>query len=348
MRHVNIPVFIPHLGCPNDCVFCNQRIISGKIIFNADTVEHELESATATITPDDYAEIAFFGGSFTGIDRELMLRLLDTAQHYVHIGKVKSIRISTRPDYINDEILGILSHYSVKTIELGIQSLDDCVLSASRRGHTVECAVSACRMVTEAGFNLVGQMMLGLPGSDYEKEYRTALGIANSGAKAVRIYPTAVLAGTVLDDMMLDGRYNPLTADEAAKRCVGLIKLFNSRGIGVLRIGLCDSEELRNNCTGGVYHPAFGELVKTLIYRSLLDDAILQIAGIPDNNILIVSCPIGAMSAVFGYRRSNKEYLKNTYKISKLIIRESQHINEYNITVECTVDGKDCSISARL
>ena len=133
-RHVNIPVFIPHLGCPNDCIFCNQRSISGKRSFDEGAVKDGIEAALATV-PDCEAEIAFFGGSFTGIDRGLMIRLLDTAENFVRDGRVTGIRLSTRPDYISREILDILSRYTVKTVELGIQSMDDNVLSAAKRGR---------------------------------------------------------------------------------------------------------------------------------------------------------------------------------------------------------------------
>ncbi|MBQ0101769.1 MAG: radical SAM protein, partial [Firmicutes bacterium] len=172
MRHVNIPVFIPHLGCPNLCVFCNQKSISGKRHADEDTIladaEKEIENALSTIEDGAETEIAFFGGSFTGIDRELMISLLDTADRYCKSGRVSHIRMSTRPDYISDEILSILSRYPVKYIELGIQSMSDKVLEASKRGHSAEQSRNACRLVTKYGFSLVGQMMTGLPLSTEE------------------------------------------------------------------------------------------------------------------------------------------------------------------------------------
>ena len=173
-RHVNIPVFIPHLGCPNDCVFCNQRMISGHLSFDADSVDGEISRALSTVEPDADCEIAFFGGSFTGIDRALMIRLLDIAKKYADSGRVSSIRLSTRPDYIDGEILRILSRYPVRTIELGVQSLSDRVLSASRRGHDASRSVEAMREVRGAGFSLVGQMMIGLPLSEPGDETATA------------------------------------------------------------------------------------------------------------------------------------------------------------------------------
>ena len=162
-RRVNIPIFIPHVGCPNACVFCNQRSISGQLDFDAAEVDSKIAEALSTVGEQDECEIAFFGGSFTGIDRELMLYLLGVAQRYVDEGKAVGIRMSTRPDYITERVLEDLSHFSVKTIELGLQSLDDEVLVASGRGHDAACALRACRAVKEAGYELIGQMMIGLP-----------------------------------------------------------------------------------------------------------------------------------------------------------------------------------------
>ena len=174
MPHRNIPIFIPHMGCPNQCVFCNQRSMSGCSDFCEDEVDRQIEQALSTIPMECKVEIAFFGGSFTGIDRNQMIRLLDLAQSYVDAGRVNGIRLSTRPDYISQEILRILSRYSVRVIELGLQSMDDAVLLASKRGHTAKQAEDACRAITQAGFALVGQMMIGLPQSTVAKELETA------------------------------------------------------------------------------------------------------------------------------------------------------------------------------
>ena len=229
MRHVNIPVFIPHLGCPNQCVFCNQRSISEHQSFSEEGVRAGIEQVLSTLVPEDEAEIAFFGGSFTGIDRGLMCRLLDLVQTYVKEGRVASIRLSTRPDYINAEILSILSRYSVKTIELGLQSMDDAVLLDCRRGHTAREAEVACRAVVAAGFSLVGQMMIGLPGATSESEMQTAQKICDLGASAVRIYPTVVFYDTPLCEMTQHGLYAPLSVKEAVERTAPVLQLFRAR-----------------------------------------------------------------------------------------------------------------------
>ena len=224
-KHVNIPIFIPHLGCPNSCVFCNQRTISGHGDFDIGQVRNEIDTALSTIGESVSKEIAFFGGSFTGIERTLMTELLSLAQEYVDNGDVECIRLSTRPDYIDDEILSILSQYSVRTVELGLQSLDDDVLCASKRGHSKDCAIKACKAVKEAGFELIGQMMIGLPKSSVKAEIDTAKLICELCADGARVYPTVVFADTELAKMCECGEYVPLWREQKTY----LIYLINIR-----------------------------------------------------------------------------------------------------------------------
>jgi len=198
-KHINIPVFIPHLGCPNQCVFCNQKTISGVMEFDPSQVDRIITEALSTIDiSSSDVEIAFFGGSFTGIDYSLMCELLSIAYSYVKKGSVSSIRLSTRPDYIDDRILNTLKKYGVKTVELGLQSVSEKVLQTCKRGHTALDAEKACRLIREYGFELVGQMMIGLPGSSLEDEMNTAEFILRNGASGARIYPTVVLQQTEL------------------------------------------------------------------------------------------------------------------------------------------------------
>ena len=164
-QHANIPIFIPHLGCPNACVFCDQRAISGHRDYDPAVVRQEIETALQTLGECPHREIAFFGGSFTGIDRSLMIRLLDLAQEYVLSGRVSGIRMSTRPDYISKEIIEILKKYTISYVELGIQSMNDSVLSYLKRGHTVNDTINAIFLLKEANISFVGQMMIGLPKS---------------------------------------------------------------------------------------------------------------------------------------------------------------------------------------
>lgn len=310
MRHVNIPVFIPHLGCPNQCVFCNQRSISEHKDFCEESVRDEIEQVLSTLRPEDEAEIAFFGGSFTGIDRALMCRLLDLAESYVKSGRVQSIRLSTRPDYIDDEILSILSSYSVKTVELGLQSMDDAVLSACRRGHTAQEAEVACRAVVNAGFSLVGQMMIGLPAATPESEIQTAQKIIDLGASAVRIYPTVVFYDTPLCEMAQHGHYAPLTVEEAVERTAPVLQLFRARALPCIRVGLCATESLTspNAVYAGPNHPALGEMILGEYLYQKVKETVLQAELMGEGIVLEV--PQKELSATVGQHRRNIEKLQ--------------------------------------
>ncbi len=310
MKHCNIPIFIPHLGCPHQCVFCNQRSISGQCEFDESSVRETIERALETVDAQTEAEIAFFGGSFTGIDRALMKRLLAMAQEFVDAGRVTSIRLSTRPDMISPEILEILKDYSVKTVELGIQSTSDKVLSAARRGHTAEQAREACKAVKDAGFTLVGQMMIGLPASSEEDELQTAKDICDMGAAACRIYPTVVFKDTPLADMTEAGVYQPLSTDEAVRRSASALRVFLSRGVPCLRIGLCASDSLTSAETAiaGANHPAIGELVWNEIFYGRLYQSIRSanlIGGLVDMTV-----SESEISKLVGQRRCNVDRLK--------------------------------------
>ncbi len=307
-RHLNIPIFIPHLGCPHTCVFCNQRSISGKPGFDPAGVAEQIETALSTTKEQDTAEIAYFGGSFTGIDRDLMIYLLEVAELYVQNpiagrARVRGIRLSTRPDYISDEIVEILSRYSVRTVELGLQSMDDAVLAASERGHSALDAEQACRLLTDAGFEVVGQMMIGLPGSTPESEIATAQRICELGASGARIYPTVVFADTALCDMMQAGRYRPLTPHEAVGRSAEVLAVFEKNGVQVIRIGLCASDNLTDPAcaVAGANHPALGELVRSELYYRNLRNLLLG-AKAPVQTVYI---PARELSVAIGQHRQN-------------------------------------------
>ena len=307
-RHLNVPIFIPHLGCPHTCVFCNQRTISGQHSFDASGVDGQIRKALETTCEHDTAEIAYFGGSFTGIDRALMVYLLDVAEHYVQNplpgkARVMGIRMSTRPDYISEEIIEILSRYSVRTVELGLQSMNDAVLAASGRGHDAACAVRACRMLKDAGFDIVGQMMIGLPGSDGPSEVQTAGELCEMGVSAARIYPTVVFADTALCTMMQSGRYEPLTLERAIARSADVLRVFDAHGIPVIRIGLCASDSLSDPAcaVAGAAHPALGELVRSELYYQKLRE-LLSGADTPAQTVYI---PARELSVAIGQHRQN-------------------------------------------
>ena len=331
LKHRNIPIFIPHLGCPNACVFCNQRSISGKQGFDRGSVIDEIEAALDTIPADCEVEIAYFGGSFTGIDRELMIYLLDVAKKYVDRAddgraRVMGIRMSTRPDYITPEIMRILSNYPVKTIELGLQSMDDEVLTLSGRGHNAATAENSCKMIKNAGYSLVGQMMIGLPGSSLEKELMTAKKICEVGAFGARIYPTVTFFNTELANMADRGEYEMLGIEDAVYRSKEVLKVFEAHGVECIRIGLCASDNLGDleKVKGGANHPALGELVRgELCYDELR--SIFQ--GLSKKESLAgksfyVSVGKGDLSSAIGQRGKNRERLKCEFSLKELTFKE--------------------------
>ena len=331
MRHVNIPIFIPHLGCPNQCVFCNQRKISGVEDFELDGVRSSIEVALSTVNIDDEVEIAFFGGSFTGIDRDLMISLLEIANSYIIDGRVKSIRCSTRPDYINTEILDILWKYGVKTIELGLQSSSDNVLKKTKRGHNFEAEISACRMIVDYGFDLVGQMMIGLPDSEIESEIETARFIVSVGARGARIYPTVVFRDTELCKMTENKTYIPLSLNDAIIRSAAALEIFIDAGVEVIRIGLQSSDNLtdENSYVAGPNHAALGELVMGEVYYNKISRKLSDMNNLSEDDNISVCVSRGALSKAVGQNKRNKLRLKAMYK--NIIFCEDDEISEYEI-----------------
>ena len=318
-KHANIPIFIPHEGCRNECVFCNQRTITGTCLSSDRDITAEIENALATIDEGTETEIAFFGGSFTGIGKEKITRLCDTAYRYIKDGRVKSIRLSTRPDYISEEILDILKLRGVTHIELGIQSMKQSVLDASKRGHTAEDTENACRLICDYGFILGGQMMTGLPSSTSEDEIYTARKIVRMGAKEARIYPCIVFKSTELYEMYKGGLYSPLSLDEAIKRSSAVYRVFRENGVNVLRIGLQSSENLSSDdeAFGGANHPAMGELVIGEYYLSLILERLEEIKklAIPGKrNILTIYCSESSISKISGHKKRNKERILSEIK----------------------------------
>lgn len=330
-KHINIPIFIPHEGCPNDCVFCNQRKITGTSLKADRDICAEIDAAIDTCG-DRNVQIAFFGGSFTGIERSVMIRLLSDAYGYIKAGKVQSIRLSTRPDYIDDEILHILSQYGVTNIELGVQSANDTVLKNCRRGHTFSQTVTACEKIVKAGFVLGGQMMIGLPGADINDEIYTAKEIVRLGAREARIYPTVVFHATELCEMAKSGVYTPISNDEAAQRAAACYRVFAQNGVSVLRVGLQSTDNLydKNEVYGGANHPAMGEMCEGLLYLSLIKEKVLENISLFDKSkTLVIHVPYGEVSKAAGHKKQNKAYLsefflKEGIKIEKIKIIETE------------------------
>jgi len=333
MRHIHIPVFVPHLGCPHTCVFCNQHSITGQNSFSIEDFHRTVENSLATAPHDARKEIAFFGGSFTAIERELMVSLLALAKRYIEEKKVDSIRLSTRPDAIDSEIIAILKAYPVSTVELGIQSTSDEVLKASERGHTAKDAQNACQMLKHNGFLVVGQMMSGLPLSTYETEKKTAEDMISWGVDAVRIYPTVVFPDTALDDMQKRGAYTPLSPEEAAQRVGALLELFYDNNIDVIRVGLCETEILHNTENiSGAYHPALGELCQSEFFRRRIEKLLDGITLSQNTEITVEVAPT-SLSQAIGQKQANLIYFKSKYPVKKFTVKSSFALGKKEVKI---------------
>ena len=318
-RNSIIPVFVPHLGCPNDCVFCNQRRISGHTEpATAQTVKTAIEDAAALFPKGTKRQLAFYGGSFTAIPVAEQTALFEAAKPYLDDGTISSIRLSTRPDAIDAETLARLKKYSVQTVELGAQSLCDNVLWLSNRGHTAKEVEEAARMVKQAGFELILQMMTGLPGDTDESCVETAKRIIALHPDGVRIYPTVIVRDTELYDMWRAGTYKEHTVSDAVRVCAKITKLFDEAGIPIIRMGLNPTEDLSGgDAVGGAYHPALGELVRS---RMMLDKAVELLDGIEPDKRVILGVNKSDVSKMIGQHRCNAEALKTQFKLKSIKI----------------------------
>lgn len=311
MKYYNIPIFVPHLGCPFDCVFCNQRKITG--ISENDVDEQKVEEIVEEhlkMLPSDGCEIeiAFFGGSFTGIDANLQERLLAAASKYIGTHKIKGIRASTRPDYINVDVMERLCRYGVTTLELGVQSMSEKVLLSACRGHTAEDVENAVRLIRQYPIKLGLQMMTGLPNDNDETSLETADRLIALNPDFVRIYPTLVIRDTALADMYKSGEYIPQTVENAAKLCYNLIKKFEAADIRVIRVGLQNTDEisLDGEVVAGPYHSAFGEIVASEVYFDKIKEKVSDFA---ENEIILKVNP-SEVSKTVGHGRQNIEKAK--------------------------------------
>lgn len=273
MKHYTIPFFIPHRGCPHKCVFCDQRRITGERgggIPSSKDVSSKIEAYLATMPNSGaHVQVGFFGGSFTGLSAEEQRLLLLPAREFVTSGRVKGIRLSTRPDLIDGEKLDLLVSCGVTCVELGVQSMSKEVLDASGRGHTPEDTIEASQLILEKGLELTHQMMLGLPLSSFEKEFLTAEMAVKLGAREARIYPVIVMEGTELADMWRRKEYVPLEMEEALERSSKLISFFETSGVKVIRCGLHSSEGLVSgeDYLAGPFHPAFGHFARERVRK---------------------------------------------------------------------------------
>lgn len=319
-RESIIPVFVPHLGCPNDCVFCNQRRISGaQEPAGVENVKNAIESAAALPRNGAKRQLAFYGGSFTAIPSCQQEALLGAAKEYLDRGEIDAIRLSTRPDAIDGAVLARLKRYGVETIELGAQSLCDEILLLSGRGHTAADVVNASEQIKAAGFRLILQMMTGLPGDSVERTVNTAKKIIALRPDGVRIYPTVIVRDTALYDLWQAGEYKEHTVADAVEYCAAIVPLFEAAGIPIIRLGLNPTDELSGGAAaGGAYHPALGELVKS---RLMLDKMRGALNGVPADSRVTLGVNKSRVSQAVGQHRENVSRLTAEFGLKELKIR---------------------------
>lgn len=325
-QHYNIPVFIPHLGCPFQCIFCNQNKIASNrgIPTRAELIASINEHLDTIRTSGENIELAFFGGSFTAIDRKLQEKYLSIVQPYLKNGQISSIRVSTRPDYIDDDILQFLLSYGVKTIELGVQSFSDEVLKASGRGYSCGDVFKASHLIKSSGFKLGIQLMIGLPGDNQALDIESTRQAIILAPDMVRIYPTLVIAETALHKLFQEGKYKPLDLSEAVTTCKEMFLQFQQHGIAVIRMGLHPGEELLSPGTivEGPFHPAFGELVEQEVFKEQTCRAIVKYNK--DNELsqqLILFVNNQDISKIIGHKKNNLLYLKNHFQLGDIKVK---------------------------
>lgn len=325
-----IPIFVPHLGCPNDCTFCNQKSISGQTKqVTAEDVKQTIEEYLKSFKDESlHKEVAFFGGSFTGIEQEKQKELLEAAYEFIKTKQIQSIRVSTRPDYIDKEKLKLLKKYDVKTIELGVQSTNDYILKKCKRGHTFEDVKKASKLIRRHGFILGHQMMIGLPESTKIDELNTAKDLAKLRPKIVRLYPVLVIKGTELEKEYQNGEYEPIPLLQAVERCKELYYFFTNKKITVIRMGLQNTDIISNpknaksEVVAGPYHEAFGQLVEDSIwYDSILEK--IKKFNVKVKEIAIKVNPEN-INNVVGHKKENIKKLKDLYDVDTKIIQSKE------------------------
>lgn len=314
MKKYNIPIFIPHEGCPHACVFCNQKKITG-VETSVTTYDAEkiIEEYLSFLPKDRYVEVAFFGGSFTGLSLKMQEEFLKSANKYKN--EIDGIRMSTRPDYINEDVLSLAQKYNVKTIELGLQSADNDVLRLNEREHIFEDTQKAAQMIKNKGIALGLQMMIGMYGSTPEKDIITARETAALMPECVRIYPTLTLKGTRLETLFNEGKYQPYDLNTAIETCDKVMEIFEDKGINIIRVGLHSDESLLSdgNIVAGPYHESFKELVLGYRWRKKIEKEIIE-QNIRNTEYKVIA-DSKEVSVIYGHKRCNAEYFKTKFGV---------------------------------
>ncbi len=332
MTPIIIPIFLPHIGCPNQCIFCNQRT-TVKDIPSPSYVERFIESSIKTLpsAPDRKREIAFYGGSFTAMRRDEQISYLEKARTFLLSGLIDSLRISTRPDAIDEEKLILLKNYGVGTVEIGTQSLIDEVLQLSNRGHDSKDTINSINLLKSFGFEVGVHLMIGLPGDNFDYFLKSVEKLIDLRVNFLRIHPTLVLKGAPLENLWRAKKYTPLSLNEAIKWLkAGVLKLENE-SIPIVRIGLQPTKEMEDHLIAGPYHPAIHQMVRSAIY---LDRVESLLERYQDLSSVILLCNPREVSNLRGQKNQNLLKLKEKYGIKEILIEVSEAIESGSIRLK--------------
>lgn len=342
--HYIIPIFVPHEGCPHNCVFCNQNTITGvSNSITEDYVRATIEEYIKTI-PNKNAEIevSFFGGTFTAIDMNKQKELLKVAKEYKDRGVIKYIHLSTRPDYINDEILTNLKNYDTDIIELGVQSLDEEVLLKSGRGHSADDVKKASELIKQYGFVLGHQIMLGLPGDDFNKDINTTRKLIEMGPDICRIYPALVIKNTPMEKMYKEGIYKPYSLEECIKISKIIYGMLVANDINVIRVGLQPTKEINEGgeLVAGPFHPSFRELVEGSIFNDMIFE---NLKNIDLSEVQIVVNPKDISKLYANKKKFFYDIKTQLDKINFKVIQNSD-VSRNNFMMKCGSKNEKMSI----
>lgn len=328
-----LPIFIPHAGCPHQCVFCNQKTISGQKNTAESGAREQITRWLQWLRPSLENEAAFYGGSFTALDSDLQERLLFLTDELLERGIIGSVRLSTRPDYIDDKKLELLKKHGVRLVELGVQSLDDRVLEAAGRGHTAADVVQAMKRLRAYDFKTGLQLMVGMPLQSFSSMQDTVAQVIKLQPDIARIYPLLVIKGTPLAESWAKGEFQPLSLEEAVRQSAWVYDQLTTNGIKVIRVGLQPDDELcaPGNILAGPFHPSMGELVQSFLLRERLTDKLLAVKGAER---IVISCPAKMESKLRGMKNSNIKYWQELLAPAKIVVEKTADV-DITVRAEC-------------
>lgn len=328
-----LPIFIPHAGCPHQCVFCNQKTISGQKNAAESGAREQIARWLQWLRPSLENEAAFYGGSFTALDSDLQERLLFLTDELLERGIIGSVRLSTRPDYIDDKKLELLKKHGVRLVELGVQSLDDRVLEAAGRGHTAADVVQAMKRLRAYNFKTGLQLMVGMPLQSFSSLQDTVAQVIKLQPDIARIYPLLVIKGTPLAESWAKGEFQPLSLEEAVRQSAWVYDQLTTNGIKVIRVGLQSDDELcaPGNILAGPFHSSMGELVHSFLLRERLTDKLLAVKGAER---IVISCPAQMESKLRGMKNSNIKYWQELLAPAKIVVEKTAD-GDITVRAEC-------------